>query len=204
QEGSTVSIGATFGHITEPSLVEFVTSAPAAGAPPPKRQVSDDGTEPALRQPPPPREPRHAAARPAAQEDGRAPLSPAARRLAREAHVDADEIAGSGRGGRVTREDVVSHLQMHDTRAEEQLSPSRGPTAPVLSIPSPSGRGAGGEGAAPPQPRESRRKMTGIRQRIAERLVTSRQTTATLTTFNEADLSAVMALRAQYKEQFRE
>jgi 2-oxoglutarate dehydrogenase E2 component (dihydrolipoamide succinyltransferase) len=46
--------------------------------------------------------------------------------------------------------------------------------------------------------------MTGIRQRIAERLVASRQTTATLTTFNEADLSAVMALRQQYKEQFRE
>ncbi len=46
--------------------------------------------------------------------------------------------------------------------------------------------------------------MTGIRLRIAERLVTSRQTTATLTTFNEADLSAVMSLRQQYKEQFRE
>jgi 2-oxoglutarate dehydrogenase E2 component (dihydrolipoamide succinyltransferase) len=46
--------------------------------------------------------------------------------------------------------------------------------------------------------------MTGIRQRIAERLVTSRQTTATLTTFNEADLSAVMALRQKYREPFRE
>jgi 2-oxoglutarate dehydrogenase E2 component (dihydrolipoamide succinyltransferase) len=186
-EGSTVPIGATVGHITEPSLVEFVPVAPAAGQPPPKRQAADDGATPAVTQPPPKREAREDGTKPAAQEDGRAPLSPAARRLAREAHVAAGEIAGSGRGGRVTREDVLSHLHAHENLPAEQ--PSAGPAAPA--VPS-------------AQPRESRRKMTGIRQRIAERLVTSRQTTATLTTFNEADLSAVMALRQQYKEPFRE
>jgi 2-oxoglutarate dehydrogenase E2 component (dihydrolipoamide succinyltransferase) len=189
REGSTVPIGATVGHITEPSLVEFVPAAPAANPPPPKRQASDDGTRPATSQPPPKPEPRDDGTRPAVRKDGRAPLSPAARRLAREAHVDAGEIAGSGRGGRVTREDVVSHLQVHETRPAAEPLSSAAPTTP--DVPS-------------AQTRESRRKMTGIRQRIAERLVASRQTTATLTTFNEADLSAVMALRQQYKEQFRE
>jgi 2-oxoglutarate dehydrogenase E2 component (dihydrolipoamide succinyltransferase) len=189
-EGSTVPIGATVGHITEPSLVEFVPSAPSSGSAPPKKQASGDGTKPGLSQPPPRREARGDDEKPASKEDGRAPLSPAARRLAREAHVDAGQITGSGRGGRVTREDVVSHLQAHDTQAAEESSPSSGGPATPASPPG--------------QARESRRKMTGIRQRIAERLVASRQTTATLTTFNEADLSAVMALRQQYKEQFRE
>jgi 2-oxoglutarate dehydrogenase E2 component (dihydrolipoamide succinyltransferase) len=201
-EGSTVPIGATVGRITEPSLVEFVPAAPAPSSPPIKKQASVDGTKPATSQPPPKREAREDGAKPA-REDGQAPLSPAARRLAREAHVDAGEITGSGRGGRVTREDVVSHLQTHETGAPEQPSASPGPNTPTaLSLPSPSGRGAGREG--PAHARESRRKMTGIRQRIAERLVASGHTTATLTTFNEADLSAVMALRQQYKEQFRE
>jgi 2-oxoglutarate dehydrogenase E2 component (dihydrolipoamide succinyltransferase) len=185
-EGSTVPIGATVGHITQPSLVEFVSAAPDASQPPSKKQATD--AAPAASQLLPKREVPEDGTKPAAKEDGRAPLSPAARRLAREAHVDAGEIAGSGRGGRVTREDVVSHLQAQQTRPAAE--PSRNATDP----------------AAPPsaQPRESRRKMTGIRQRIAERLVASRQTTATLTTFNEADLSAVMALRQQYKEQFRQ
>jgi 2-oxoglutarate dehydrogenase E2 component (dihydrolipoamide succinyltransferase) len=190
-EGSTVPIGATVGHITEPSLVEFVPEAPAANPRPLKTPVAEDRSQPVVSQLPPSAQAGEDGRQPAAKEDGRAPLSPAARRLAREAHVDAGEIAGSGRGGRVTREDVVSHLQMHETRAVEPQSPSPGPgtTTPM---------------APPAQTRESRRKMTGIRQRIAERLVTSRQTTATLTTFNEADLSAVMSLRQKYKEQFRE
>jgi 2-oxoglutarate dehydrogenase E2 component (dihydrolipoamide succinyltransferase) len=118
-------------------------------------------------------------------ESGSPASSPAAQRLAAESGVDVGTLHGTGRGGRITKEDVQAAIE-------------RRPAAPR-----PDGDGKATPQAAP-EARETRQRMTSIRQRIAERLVASKQSTATLTTFNEADLSAVIALRTQYKDRFKE
>ncbi|HZT80780.1 MAG TPA: biotin/lipoyl-containing protein, partial [Gemmataceae bacterium] len=99
-------------------------------------------------------------------------VSPAARRLAAETGVDVRQVKGTGRDGVILKEDVQAH-------AEQRPAPAEPPPAKPQAA-----RPAAGE-------RETRQRMSAIRQRIAERLLASQKTTATLTTFNEADLSAV-------------
>jgi 2-oxoglutarate dehydrogenase E2 component (dihydrolipoamide succinyltransferase) len=120
------------------------------------------------------------------REGDNAAVSPAARRLATEEGVDLKRVAGSGRGGGVLKTDVQEHLEKEKTSAP----PPAPPPAPTA--------------APPPQGRETRQRMSAVRQRIAERLLASQKQTASLTTFNEADMSAVMDLRARYKDKFRE
>jgi 2-oxoglutarate dehydrogenase E2 component (dihydrolipoamide succinyltransferase) len=93
--------------------------------------------------------------------------------------LEPGEITPSGRGGVIVKEDVIGHAMK-----------------PPITAPTPSLDGS-------PQARTSRQKMTPIRQRIADRLMASQQTTATLTTFNEADMSAVIDLRARYKDSYQ-
>lgn len=132
-----------------------------------------------------------AAAAPAA--DSR--LSPAVRRLVEENKLDPASIEGSGRDGRLTKSDVVGHLE----KSKAEPAPSAAPAAataaalPAVAVPSPVA--AGGRG-------EQRVAMTRLRQRIAERLVQVQRNAALLTTFNEVDLSAVNALRARHKDRF--
>jgi 2-oxoglutarate dehydrogenase E2 component (dihydrolipoamide succinyltransferase) len=102
-------------------------------------------------------------------------LSPAAQRLVADAGLDARAVPATGAGGRVTKEDVVNFLDAKPAAA-----------------------------AVPTDKSERRQRMSAIRQRIAERLLASQKTTATLTTFNEADMSAVLALRGRYKDRFKE
>src|SRR5207249_2201620 len=113
-----------------------------------------------------------------------AAMSPSARVLVESKGIDASQLTGSGRGGRITKEDVLTRGPA-GTSGNGAPSPAA-PPAPTL--PAPTGE------------RETRQRLSPIRQRIAARLVESQQSTASLTTFNEADLSAVMALRSQYKD----
>ena len=110
--------------------------------------------------------------------------SPAVRKLLAEHNLDAADVKATGKDGRLTKEDVQSHV-------------SKGKSAPTPKMPK--------ESAAPkrePGEREERVRMTRLRQRIAERLKEAQDTAAMLTTFNEVDMGAVMDLRTQYKEQF--
>lgn len=116
-------------------------------------------------------------------------VSPAARRLAAEEGIDVKEVAGSGRGGVVLKNDVQDHLTKR-TPPPQERPPALSP-APAASPPS-SDR------------RENRQRMSAIRQRIAEKLLASQKQSASLTTFNEADMSAIMDLRARYKDAFKE
>jgi 2-oxoglutarate dehydrogenase E2 component (dihydrolipoamide succinyltransferase) len=109
--------------------------------------------------------------------------SPAVRRIAEEAGVDPAGLAGSGKAGRVTKGDVMAAVE---------AAPRPAPPAPAAP-PSP---------AQGPGERQTRRKLTPLRQRLAERLVAAQNSAALLTTFNEADMSAVIAIRSKYQEDF--
>ena len=185
QPGQSVTIGAVIGRIEE--------GAAAPTTPAPKKSAPRARPKEAPKEAPaPPSPPPEAAEREAI-------LSPAARRLAAEEGLDVHKLKGTGRGGRVTKEDVI---KQREARPEGQADGRAAvPPAAQESPPTPAPAPAP---AAAPAGRENRQRMSSIRQRIAERLLASQKTTATLTTFNEADLSAVLALRKQYKDRFKE
>jgi len=114
--------------------------------------------------------------------------SPAVRRLLEEHDLDATMVAGSGKDGRITKSDVMSFLKSDDSNnvAPGDASP------PVPSA----------EQQVSLERREERVPMTRLRARIAERLLEAQSSAAMLTTFNEVDLTEVMALRSRYKESF--
>jgi 2-oxoglutarate dehydrogenase E2 component (dihydrolipoamide succinyltransferase) len=137
------------------------------------------------------------------REDGKIQASPPARKLAREYEIDLAEVSGSGSGGRVTKEDIENLIreQRHGSTAseqqlEEQTAPERDGHGEEKSAPQ--------EALAAEDRREERSRLSRRRQTIAQRLVEAQQTTAMLTTFNEADMSAVIALRNRRKEAFQE
>ena len=112
--------------------------------------------------------------------------SPAARREARDAGVSIDDVAGTGRGGVVSKPDVLEHVATPQV-TEGQHSATKAPVSGVVQS------AAAGE-------RETREKMSTRRKRIAENLLQSQHNTAHLTTFNEVDMSAVNSLRERMKE----
>jgi 2-oxoglutarate dehydrogenase E2 component (dihydrolipoamide succinyltransferase) len=118
-------------------------------------------------------------------------LAPSVRRLVDEHKLAPAEIAGSGRDGRITKGDVLTHL------ADKSAAPAAEPS-PALRATSPAKAGEVVTG----ERGERRVPMTRLRARIAERLVQAQSTAAMLTTFNEVDLKAVNELRARYKEKF--
>ncbi|MEO1078186.1 MAG: 2-oxoglutarate dehydrogenase complex dihydrolipoyllysine-residue succinyltransferase [Pseudomonadota bacterium] len=129
-------------------------------------------------------------------------IGPAARQLIDEHKLDASAIPGTGKGGRITKEDVLAHV----------ASVSAAPAAPAAPTPAPEPQAKPAPGttvvevpAGPSSERVERRvPMTRMRARIAERLLTATQSTAMLSTFNEVNMAPVMALRAKYKEQFQQ
>jgi len=156
-------------------------------AAPQPMQMAAGMAPPAPTQPP---TPAASAPRPAQAGGGEPLLAPAARRLVKELDLDPSQIPGSGRDGRIHKGDVVAYLDGRE-QTEPQLDPD---AAPAVAAPP----RLSGEAGRP----EQRVPMTRLRARVAERLVQAQQTAAMLTTFNEVDLTAVMALRNKYKDQF--
>jgi 2-oxoglutarate dehydrogenase E2 component (dihydrolipoamide succinyltransferase) len=125
------------------------------------------------------------------------PLSPAVRRLVEENKLDPSSIAGSGKDGRLTKGDVLAHLNAPPVAAAPAApAPAADAPRPPTPYPHP-GAPAARDGDA-----IERVPMTRLRQRIAERLRQAQATAAILTTFNEVDMSAVMELRTRFKERF--
>jgi len=126
---------------------------------------------------------------------------PAARKMMAEQGVDPASVAGTGRGGRITKSDVADAMATRATRPSEaptKPSPPPAPQAPaprepVTRAPSPTAQGSRPEQRVP---------MSRLRARIAERLVESQSTAAILTTFNEVNMQAVIELRHRYKDRF--
>ncbi len=117
-------------------------------------------------------------------------VSPAVRRIAAETGVEPGGVPGSGKGGRVTKGDMLAAASAPAVSAAVSAAPASAlpPSAPVVSPPSTG--------------RRSRRKMSKLRQTIANRLVSAQHEAAMLTTFNEVDMSAVMDLRKKYQDDF--
>jgi 2-oxoglutarate dehydrogenase E2 component (dihydrolipoamide succinyltransferase) len=117
------------------------------------------------------------------------PLAPSVRRISAETGIDASTVPGSGKDGRVTKGDMLAAIE----KAASAPTPIHQPAAAVqVRAPSPADDAA----------REERVKMTRLRQTIARRLKDVQNTAAMLTTFNEVDMTHIMAMRAQYKDVF--
>jgi 2-oxoglutarate dehydrogenase E2 component (dihydrolipoamide succinyltransferase) len=134
-----------------------------------------------------------AAAQPQASAESKAAaaakLAPAAKRMVEEHKLDAGQIAGSGRDGRISKGDVIQH--MAGSKEAVPVKPAAAKPAAAVKLPSPAGARA-----------EQRVPMTRLRARIAERLIQAQSTAAMLTTFNEVDLTAVNDIRGRYKDKF--
>ncbi|MSU25030.1 MAG: 2-oxoglutarate dehydrogenase complex dihydrolipoyllysine-residue succinyltransferase [Opitutus sp.] len=120
---------------------------------------------------------------PASEIPGGPVASPAVRRLAAETGLDPAAISGTGKAGRVTKGDLLAASEVG------RVIPNAPAPAPAAPVPSSSAR-------------QTRKKMSPLRQKIAQRLVAAQHEAAMLTTFNEVDMSAVMALRAKYQDDF--
>ena len=124
-------------------------------------------------------------------------LSPAARKMAEEAHIQPQDLQGTAPGGRVTKNDVSQFETNRAASAAPTTSQSSAPSDTAYAMTSVSSRQV--QQIAQP---EERVRMTRLRQRIAERLKEAQNTAAMLTTFNEIDMSHVMATRDSYREKF--
>jgi 2-oxoglutarate dehydrogenase E2 component (dihydrolipoamide succinyltransferase) len=176
KDGETVAVGGLLGQILEGAAGATAkpAAAPAKAAPP--------SPPPAAAAPAP-----AAVAPKAAPVD--APLAPSVRKISAESGIDAATVPGSGKDGRVTKGDMLAAIE----KAASAPTPVNQPAASVqVRAPSPADDAA----------REERVKMTRLRQTIARRLKDVQNTAAMLTTFNEVDMSHIMAMRAQYKDVF--
>lgn len=160
------------------AVLGSITEGGAAAAPAPKT----DGAPAEAPKAEAPKAAAPKAAAPAATKDN----GPAVARVAAESGVDPSRVAGSGKDGRVTKGDMLAAIATGGVQAPV-------PAAPVQ---------ARAPSSAEDAPREERVKMTKLRQTIARRLKDAQNTAAMLTTFNDVDMSAVMALRSQYKDVF--
>jgi len=175
-EGANVPVGAVLGTIADGVAGRPHPPAAAAAGPSLSRNAGEGGER---------REPGEGGAAPKPAGGTLDRSGPAARKLVAESGLDPASIAATGPGGRITKADVIT--------AREQPSP---PPAPQARAPAP-----------PPDPRptgerETRVRMSRLRRRIAERLKEAQNTAAMLTTFNEIDMTAAMALRERWREAF--
>ena len=185
-EGTDVQVGALLGVIEEGA--QGTVSATPKAAPAAKPAAAPAAAKPAApAKPAPAAAPAPAPQAPAAQKAAALPLSPAVRKLVDDNTLDPARIAASGPDGRITKGDVLDAIQKGSAKASARPASAEAP-APL-----------------PPRaenPREERVRMSKLRRTIARRLKQAQDTAAILTTWNEADMSAAMSLRGDYKDTF--
>ena len=175
-EGSTVSVDAVLAILDDKAVAAAAPAAKPAEAPAP---VSTPASTPAA--------PTPAAAAPATTASADQTLSPAVRRLVTENNLDVSKINATGKDGRLTKADVLHALATGSAKAAPAAASASAPSQPA---------------PRKDDVREERVPMSRLRRVISQRLKEAQNTAAMLTTFNEVDMGAVMALRAEYKDQF--
>jgi 2-oxoglutarate dehydrogenase E2 component (dihydrolipoamide succinyltransferase) len=191
KDGETVAVGALLGAIKEGAGAvpagrpdQKTERAKAVDAGPEQPQLKED--RPPAEAPPRAAPPKTVAAKVAGTDT---PVAPSVRKLAAETGMDVSAVPGTGKDGRVTKGDMLAAIE----RAAAQPPPVAQPAAALQArAPSPPDDAA----------REERVRMTRLRQTIARRLKEAQNTAAMLTTFNEVDMTEVMALRTRYRELF--
>jgi 2-oxoglutarate dehydrogenase E2 component (dihydrolipoamide succinyltransferase) len=184
EEGATIGPGTVLGHISAAG------AAPAA-APARAREVEVAAAAPAAAAATVAERP--IAPPPAPTPEPPRPLAPSVQRIVAENSLDPATIPGSGRDGRITKGDALAALEARAAAPAPAPVAAQAPASAPVQAPAP---------PRPPQEREERVRMTRLRQTIARRLKEAQETAAMLTTFNEVDMGAVMALRTQYKDVF--
>lgn len=179
KEGDTVNVGAVIATVTEGGApaAKAASAAPAA--------AKTEAAPTAAPAPAPAPAPTAAPSADVEATSGAITLSPAVRRLVLEHGLDPSRIAGSGKDGRLTKDDVMAAIAAGTAVAAAPAS-----AAPVAAV------------ATGPSRRQERVKMTRLRQTVAKRLKEAQNNAAILTTFNDVDMSAVIAARAKYKDLF--
>jgi 2-oxoglutarate dehydrogenase E2 component (dihydrolipoamide succinyltransferase) len=195
KEGDTVAVGALIARIDESATAASTPAKEAAAA---TTNQAGAGETPALRgdEVAPVAEPE--VTQREAEEDHITTLSPAVRRAVLEYHVDPSQIKGTGKDGRLTKDDVIAAAEAKGAEPSRPIGPqAKAPSAPTPA-PAPQAK-------APPaagERREERVRMSRLRQTVARRLKEAQNTAAMLTTFNDVDMSAVMDARSRYKDLF--
>jgi len=198
REGDEVAVGAAIARIDESATAGAAAPAQAAAAA--TTNPAGPSETPALRgdEHAPVAEPEVAARQDA--EDHVTTLSPAVRRAVLEHHVDPSKIQGTGKDGRLTKDDVIAAAEAQRSspaQAGAQPPEAKAP-APPVQAPAPAKAATASAG----ERTEERVKMSRLRQTVARRLKEAQNTAAMLTTFNDVDMSAVIAARARYKDLF--
>ena len=201
KEGDTVEVGAIIARVSDGAAAASDSEKQSADAASDSdKQVADAATNPAgPAETPMPKEDVHAPA----EEHADLTLSPAVRRAVLEHHVDPSKINGTGKDGRITKDDVLAAAKAKESGAPapvhepEVKAPEAKAPAAAASQPS-----ALGPRPAPGDRKEERVKMSRLRQTIAHRLKEAQNTAALLTTFNDVDMSAVIEARTKYKDLF--
>jgi 2-oxoglutarate dehydrogenase E2 component (dihydrolipoamide succinyltransferase) len=196
QEGDNVAVGAVIARIDQTATAGATAapaSAPAQAAAAATTNPAGAGETPAL---------RGDATAPVAEaehgdDDHVTTLSPAVRRAVLEYHVDPTSIRGTGKDGRLTKDDVIAAAKSSPAQAGAQAPQAKAP-APEAKAPPPGPRPSPGSS----ERREERIKMSRLRQTIAKRLKDAQNTAAMLTTFNDVEMSAVIEARARHKDLF--
>jgi 2-oxoglutarate dehydrogenase E2 component (dihydrolipoamide succinyltransferase) len=188
--GETVNVGAVLGAIADGAAAAAAAEPPKTAAPQPAPPQSAPAQSPSPRTAapaaePPPAKPAAAAAGP------ERPLSPAVRKIAEERRIDVSGLTGSGKAGRVTKGDL---LDSTDAPPRPQAKAPAAAAAAPAQLRAPA--------TAAETSREERVRMSRLRATIARRLKDAQNTAAMLTTFNEVDMSEVMALRTAFKDLF--
>ena len=195
EEGDNVAVGAVIARIDENA------TAGAAAAPTPAQSAAAATTNPAgAGETPALRGDEHAPIAEAGDEDHITTLSPAVRRAVLEYHVDPTRIKGTGKDGRLTKDDVIAAAE-----AQKSGTPAQAGAQAEAKLPSPPQQQPSAPGPRPSpgnDRREERVKMSRLRQTIAKRLKDAQNTAAMLTTFNDVDMSAVIDARSRYKDLF--
>lgn len=173
KEGETVAIGEVIARIDPSQATQVASVAPPAPATLPVKSTSPQAAVQLTPQ----------------------PLSPAVKRLVTENNLNPSDIAASGKGGRLTKGDVLEHLST-PTPTVATPAPQPQVKAPEIKLPTPRATTTSTRG-------EHREPMSMLRRRVAERLKQAQNTAAMLTTFNEVNMQPVMDLRKQYKDAFQ-
>jgi len=197
KEGDTVAVGAAIARIDEGGTA---SAAPAQAAAEATTNPTGAGENPGLRGTD--AAPAPAPAEAPADDDHITTLSPAVRRAVLEHHVDPTKIKGSGKDGRLTKDDVLAAAEAQKSGSAAPASPPAKAGAQTIAKATPAAQPDRGPASAGEQSKEERVKMSRLRQTVARRLKEAQNTAAILTTFNDVDMTAVIEARSRYKDLF--